>query len=31
MSDRMHAAFIAAVIGGGLLLNVLLMVLLDAA
>ena len=30
MTDRMHSLYIAAVIGGGLLLNLLLMVLLEA-
>ena len=30
MSNRMHALYIAVVVGGGLLLNLLVMVLLDA-
>ena len=30
MTDRMHALYIAGVIGGGLLLNLALMILLEA-
>jgi hypothetical protein len=31
MSDRMHAVYVVVVIGGGLALNLLLMVLLEAS